>query len=63
MPIGQVALNLLGQMPRALGDFRFDLGRQILVGKIDRRLEMRQQIQQPLAPAAIERAELPVELP
>ena len=39
-----------------------DLGRQVLVGKIDRRFEMRQEAQQPLAPAAIQRPERAVEL-
>ena len=39
-----------------------DLGRQVLVGKIDRRLEMRQQSQQTRAPAAVERAKIAVEL-
>src|SRR5207302_1038211 len=33
-----------------------------LVGKIDRRFEMRQEPQQPVAPAAVERAEMTVEL-
>ena len=45
------------------GDLPLDLRRQILIGKIDRRLEMRQKAQQARTPAAVERAKPPIELP
>ncbi len=54
--------DLGGEIGGLGGDARLDLGRQILVGKIDGRFEMRQKAQQPVAPAAIERAEMTVEL-
>ena len=58
------------KVPLDLGDQRFgltenavfDLGRQILVGKIDRRLEMGESTGQALAPAAVEITKLTVEL-
>ena len=46
MAVGEMALDLGRQVPRALRAIpRLDLGRQILVGKIDRRFEMGQKPQ------------------
>ena len=48
---------------RGLGeDAILDFGRQVLVGKIDRRFEMGEDAGQPLRPAAIEVAQLAIEL-
>src|SRR5947207_3409569 len=47
---------------RARPNPRLDLRRQILVREIDRRFEMRHKPQEPLAPAAIDPAEMAVEL-
>ena len=61
-PSARCALDFVGQFGGLGRDPRLDLGRQVLVGEIDRRFEMRQKAQQPLAPAAIELAERAVEL-
>ena len=57
-----MCLDFAQQRGAILRDPRLHLGRQILVRKIDRGLEMRQQPQQPLAPAAIQGAEPAFEL-
>ena len=62
MPVSQMGRDLLGHRSDARRHLRLDLRRQILVREIDRRFEMRHKPQEPLAPAAIDPAEMAVEL-
>src|SRR5258705_13282745 len=57
-----MALNFGEEGLRLPADAILDLGRQVLVGKIDRRFEMGEDPGQPIAPAPVEAAELAIEL-
>ena len=62
MPVSEMPLDLRDESLGLTENPVFDLGRQILVGKIDGRLEMGESPGQALAPAAIEITKLTVEL-
>src|SRR6059058_1186659 len=62
MTIVKVRLDLIRKCSCALRHFPLYFGRQLLVREIDRRFEMRHKPQEPLAPAAIDPAEMAVEL-
>ncbi len=60
--VGEMALDLGGELAGFGEDAVFDFRRQIFVGKIDRGFEMGESMGQPARPIAIEIAEFAVEL-
>ena len=62
MPVGEVVLDLADQLRGFVENAFFEFRRQVFVGKIDGRLEMRENAGHTVAPAAIESAELTTQL-
>src|ERR1700730_6037147 len=62
MSVGEMAFDLGAQRLDLADDTILDLGWQVLIGKIDRRLEMGKNAGQAIPPTAVEAAKLAVEL-